>query len=170
MKPAVQSPATPHNPRPQQPPARGLTLSSALAPIGETARYAASYVAGHRRRLPEGGQCSEQARSAAAAVGIMLREREPGSSRTRAACQTTPSCVSRGTFRARLLLSSSAGLDQEQVAFPTHLAGETSHSPATNPNWSIPRVTTIRVNLRSGSPPAVCSVVRREPFDDSLFR
>lgn len=55
---------------------RGLALSDSLTPIGETARYAAAYVAGHRRRLPSGKRCGAEARAAARAIGIELHPGE----------------------------------------------------------------------------------------------
>lgn len=44
-----------------------------LEPIGEWARYSGSFVAGHRRHLPEGWAASDEARERARRVGIVLR-------------------------------------------------------------------------------------------------
>jgi hypothetical protein len=69
-------PVTPAGPRSVPVRSRGLTLSPSLMPLGSTAYYAASYVAGHRRRLVPGYCCSDDARVAARAVGIELHEGE----------------------------------------------------------------------------------------------
>ena len=66
------------SPRRRSPSSRGPRgrhrgrLSRSMIPVGETAQYAASYVSGHRRRLRSGRCCSDDARSAARAVGIRL--------------------------------------------------------------------------------------------------
>lgn len=49
---------------------------AALKPVGETRRWIASYVAGHRRRLQAGHQASSEATARASAVGIQLRRGE----------------------------------------------------------------------------------------------
>jgi hypothetical protein len=46
--------------------------SSVLKPIGETASYQGSFVAGYRRRLPHGNSCGDEARAAARVYGIEL--------------------------------------------------------------------------------------------------
>jgi hypothetical protein len=46
--------------------------SAVLNPIGRTASYLGSFVAGHRRRLPHGQSCGEEARAAARVYGIEL--------------------------------------------------------------------------------------------------
>jgi hypothetical protein len=48
----------------------------AFKPVGRTARWIASYVAGHRRRLRPGHHASPEARARAARVGITLRPGE----------------------------------------------------------------------------------------------
>jgi hypothetical protein len=51
-------------------------LPGGLKPVGQTARWMATYVAGHRRRLQRGHQASREARARAARVGIVLRPGE----------------------------------------------------------------------------------------------
>jgi len=70
--------ATPRQAAPRHPGNRdgGLVLPVTLRPIGRTIAYAASYVAGHRRRLRQGQSSSAEARTAAAEAGIALREHE----------------------------------------------------------------------------------------------
>jgi hypothetical protein len=46
---------------------------SHLEPIGEWAQYSGSFVAGHRRHLPEGWTASDTARERARRIGIVLR-------------------------------------------------------------------------------------------------
>lgn len=56
-------------------PSRGrqrVTFSHALTPVGSTATYAASHVAGHRRQLKPGHRCSDDQRLAARTHGIAL--------------------------------------------------------------------------------------------------
>ena len=55
---------------------RRRTSMSGLKPIGRTARWITSYVAGHRRRLRPGHHASREARARAARVGIALRPGE----------------------------------------------------------------------------------------------
>jgi hypothetical protein len=50
----------------------GQLASASLTPIGRTAGWIASYVAGHRRRLRPGQQASREARQRARQVGIVL--------------------------------------------------------------------------------------------------
>ena len=69
-------PVPPRQPRPSQSGAvrlGGVRLSSRLTPDGATACIAATYVAGHRRRLLDGQKASSSARKAALQVGIELR-------------------------------------------------------------------------------------------------
>jgi hypothetical protein len=56
--------------------AAGLELSAALRPNAPTARYLASYVAGHRRQLRPGHRHSTSAQQHAKAVGILLADDE----------------------------------------------------------------------------------------------
>jgi hypothetical protein len=51
---------------------RGSRPPSALKPLGETAKRQGSFVIGHRRRLPPGRTCRDDARAAARAYGIEL--------------------------------------------------------------------------------------------------
>jgi hypothetical protein len=51
---------------------RRSTFAKSLEPVGATAEYAASFVAGHRRQLRPGEHCSDDARAAARANGIEL--------------------------------------------------------------------------------------------------
>jgi hypothetical protein len=52
------------------------TFATALRPVGSTASYAASHVAGHRRQLKPGHRSSDAARAAARTHGIELRAGE----------------------------------------------------------------------------------------------
>jgi hypothetical protein len=53
---------------------RSTRSSTALKPIGETARYHGSFVAGYRRRLPPSHSCGDIARAAARVYGIELSD------------------------------------------------------------------------------------------------
>jgi hypothetical protein len=53
---------------------RSTRSSTALKPIGETARYHGSFVAGYRRHLPPGHSCGDIARAAARVYGIELSD------------------------------------------------------------------------------------------------
>lgn len=51
---------------------RSATSSNALKPVGETANHHGSFVVGHRRCLPPGQTCGDEARAAARVYGIDL--------------------------------------------------------------------------------------------------
>jgi len=51
---------------------RSASSSSALKPMGETAKHQGSFVVGHRRHLPPGQACREHARDAARIYGVDL--------------------------------------------------------------------------------------------------
>lgn len=80
--PARQRPRRPAVPRQEEMPrrlpartdrgSRSPTSSSALKPVGETAKHQGSFVVGHRRHLPPGQSCGDDARAAARVYGIDL--------------------------------------------------------------------------------------------------
>src|SRR5439155_9856983 len=53
-----------------------ITLPRGFTPLGETARFLGSYVAGHRRQLPLDWTHSDEAAANAAKYGIRLADHE----------------------------------------------------------------------------------------------